>query len=149
MRVLGIDYGSSRVGIALGDTESRVASPWTVLHYVNEDRLVLDLKALMKTESAELLVVGVPHLLRDTSVETEQTKTILRFVERLNEAGLPVETIDESLTSRIAERQMIERGEKGKRDDLAAAAILQSWLDLTPNPSPSQSLRREEILEEG
>jgi putative Holliday junction resolvase len=129
MRVLGIDYGSSRVGIALGDTESRVASPWMVLQNHDEERLIKDISDLFKSESAELIVVGIPHILRDMSVETNQARTILNFVEQLKAAQLPVETIDESLTTRIAARQMIERGEKGKRDDLAAAAILQSWLD--------------------
>jgi putative Holliday junction resolvase len=129
MRVLGIDYGSSRVGIALGDTESRVASPWMVLHNHDEERLIKDISDLLKSESAELIVVGIPHILRDMSVETNQARKILNFVERLKAAQLPVETIDESLTTRIAARQMIERGEKGKRDDLAAAVILQSWLD--------------------
>lgn len=129
MRVLGIDYGSARVGIALGDTDSRVASPWTVLQNKHEDQLILDIQDIVKNESVELIVIGVPHLLSDTSVETKQARSILDFVERLKASHLSVETIDESLTSRIAERQMIERGERGKRDDLAATAILQGWLD--------------------
>lgn len=138
MRVLGIDYGSARVGIALGDTESRVASPWTVLRYKNEEQLISDIRDIVKSESVELVVIGVPHLLSDTSVETKQARSILDFVERLKSSDLPIETIDESLTSRIAERQMIERGERGKRDDLAAAAILQGWLEkhLPPTPLP-------------
>jgi putative holliday junction resolvase len=129
MRVIGIDYGSARVGIALGDTESRVASPWTVLQNTNEEQLILDIKDLMKRESADLLVVGIPHPLADLSRVSKQSQVILDFIERLKLENLPVETYDEMLTSRIAERQMIERGERGKRDDLAAAAILQGWLD--------------------
>jgi putative Holliday junction resolvase len=129
MRVIGIDYGSVRVGIALGDTESRIASPWTVLQNENEERLVFDIKDLMEREGADIIVVGLPHPLGDQTRVTKQTQEVLDFIERLKLTGLRVETQDESLTSRIAERQMIERGEKGKRDDLAAAAILQGWLE--------------------
>lgn len=129
MRVLGIDYGSSRVGIALGDTESCIASPWAVLQNNNEEQLIVDLQALMKQESAELIVVGIPHPLHDLSEVTKQTQVILDFIERLKSVGLKVEVYDEMLTSRIAERQMIERGERGKRDDLAATVILQGWLE--------------------
>lgn len=129
MRILGVDYGSSRVGIALGDTESRVASPWAVLQHVDEERLILDIQDLMKREGAELVIVGMPHPLRDLSEISKQTQIILDFIEHLKAKGIQVEAYDETLTSRIAARQMIERKEKGKRDDLAAAAILQGWLD--------------------
>lgn len=129
MRVLGIDYGSARVGVAIGDTDSCIASPWSVLQNKDGDRLISDIKALIQAESIEKVIVGVPHVLHDTSVETKQARSILDVVERWKGAGIEVETIDESLTSRIAARQMIERGERGKRDDLAAAAILQGWLD--------------------
>lgn len=129
MRVLGIDYGSARVGVAIGDTDSCVASPWSVLQNKNEEQLISDIKALIQTESIEKVIVGVPHVLRDTSIETKQARSILRVVDQWKEAGIPVETVDESLTSRIAARQMIERGERGKRDDLAATAILQGWLE--------------------
>lgn len=130
MRVLGIDYGSARVGIALGDTESRVASPWAVLQNEDEEHLLLDIQKLMEREGAELAVVGIPHPLSDQSRQTKQAEEISDFIERLKQAGVRVETQDESLSSRIAERQMIERGERGKRDDLAATVILQSWLDI-------------------
>lgn len=129
MRVIGIDYGSSRVGIALGDTESCIASPWTVIENREEEKLIIDIQALLKKEGADLVVVGLPHPLHDLSKVTKQTQVILDFIERLKTSDIQVEIYDESLTSRIAERQMIERGERGKRDDLAAAAILQGWLE--------------------
>jgi putative holliday junction resolvase len=129
MRVLGIDYGSKRVGLALGDTDSRVASPWG--HLPNEG--VLDLVAriheIVKRDEVETIVVGIPRPLRDSSLENDQVQEIRNFITSLSGLGVSVVESDETLTSQLAARQALEMGEREKRDDLAAAAILQSWLD--------------------
>jgi putative Holliday junction resolvase len=129
MRVLGIDYGSARVGLALGDTDARIASAWEVLVNRDEASLLADIKRVMEREGAEKVVVGIPRPLSDASVANDQVREILAFVERLRASGVSVETFDESLTSRIASQQAHESGRKGSQDDLAAAAMLQGWLD--------------------
>ena len=129
MRVLGIDYGSKRIGIALGDTETRIATPWEVL--LNDGRLNI-LKAIHEItvrESVDKVVVGIPHPLKDQAHENDQVKEVRLFIKDLEAQGAVVEEADETLSSKLAAGQMVERGEKGKRDDLAAAAILQGWLD--------------------
>jgi len=76
----------------------------------------------------------VPQPLRDRTRETDQAKEIRSFIEDLKAQGVPIVEADESLSSKLAASQMRERGESGKRDDLAAAAILQSWLDSSGRP---------------
>lgn len=129
MRVLGIDYGSKRVGVALGDTETKIASPWTV--FTGDSRLdvLRKIHELAGREHIDTIVVGVPHPLGDRGLENEQVKETKLFIKDLEAQGVPVVEEDEALSSRLAASQMQDRGEKGKRDDLAAANILQTWLD--------------------
>lgn len=129
MRVLGLDYGSKRIGVALGDTETKIASPWAVIESSDRLDVLRRIHELVKSEAIDRLVVGVPYALKDRSATNDQAEEVRTFVADLTAQGLAVEEMDETLTSRMAAAQMQERGEKGKRDDLAAAVILQSWLD--------------------
>lgn len=129
MRVLGLDYGAKRVGAALGDTASRIASPWTVIESDSRLDLMRRIHEIVESEKIETIVVGVPRPLGDRKRETDQAKEIRAFIADLKAQGVAVEEADESLSTKLAATQMRERGETGKRDDLAAAAILQSWLD--------------------
>jgi putative Holliday junction resolvase len=133
MRLLGLDYGAVRIGVALGDTESRVASPWKLLHNDSIEDTVQRLQEMMKREQAEALVVGVPRPLADQQRETAQAAEILAFIEQLRKHGFTVHEQNETLSSKVAADQVKEMGGKGKRDDLAAAAILQSYLDGLPS----------------
>lgn len=129
MRVLGIDYGSRRVGVALGDTDANIASPLAILEAFPRERLFEKIRHLIQSEKIQKMIVGVPHSFQQRETENQQMKEIREFIHEL--AGIGVEIIeeDEVLSSRLAATQMVQRGQKGKRDDLAAATILQSWLD--------------------
>ncbi len=129
MRILGIDYGSKRVGLALGDTDSKVASPWGVVPNEGALALVARLKDIVDRDQVTTVVVGIPRPLHDTSAENEQVRAVRTFIESLKGLGVEVVEADETLTSRLAAKQALEAGEREKRDDLAAAAILQTWLD--------------------
>lgn len=130
MRLLGVDYGSVRVGLALGDTETGLAGPWNVLSPKSEQHLIELLQEVIKQEKIDRVVVGVPYPASDQTRETDQTRLIRRFVQKLADRGLDVVEQNESHSSRLAAKQVIEMGERGKRDDLAAAAILQGYLDV-------------------
>lgn len=132
MRLLGIDYGSARVGVALGDTETRIASPWRVIHNGDVEETIDRIGEIARQERVEGLVLGVPHPLGDPTRETDQAKEIREFATKLARLKLPIEEADESLTSALAKQQAAEMGEYKKRDDLAAAAILQMYLDRLP-----------------
>ena len=129
MRVLGIDYGEKNVGIALGDTESKIATPWGVLPNEGSLPLLSRLHDIVARDLVEAIVVGIPRPLRDSRLENDQVREVRKFMAGLEGLGVKIHEEDEALTSKIAARQAQEMGEKEKRDDLAAAAILQSWLD--------------------
>jgi putative Holliday junction resolvase len=131
MRVLGVDYGRERVGIALGDTETRIATPWRIIHAKTLTDLMAALEDLVVREKIERLIIGVPYPLQDVSRSNAQVEEVRAFISAVRSLGVEVEEEDERLTSQLAAAQMRERGQKGKRDDLAAAAILQGWLDRT------------------
>ncbi|HWR00164.1 MAG TPA: Holliday junction resolvase RuvX [Candidatus Methylomirabilis sp.] len=133
MRALGIDYGSKRVGVALGDTDSKVASPWGVIPNEGALALVARIKEIVDRDEVKTIIVGIPRPLRDTSAENEQVRAVRTFIESLKGLGVEVVEADETLTSQLAARQALEAGEREKRDDLAAAAILQGWLDQIRN----------------
>ena len=129
MRVLGLDYGSARTGIALGDTETRIASPWCVLEMKDREKMLQALEVIIKDEKIEMLVLGVPRPLADQQRTTAQTKEVQDFQLSLDRFGLPVIQENETWSSKLAAQYTRELEQKGKRDDLAAVAILQSYLD--------------------
>lgn len=136
MRALGLDLGSKRIGVAVSDRSGVVASPLTVLERSGSRRRDHErIVALIREEEAEVLVVGLPRSLsgaegpaaRGARDEAEALATV---------AGVPVETWDERLTTVTAERALRDGGFRGGAkarrqvvDKVAAAIILQSWLD--------------------
>lgn len=129
MRVLGLDYGSARTGIAIGDTETRIASPWAVLDMKDKEKMLQALGALIKEEQIEQLVLGIPRPLADQQRTTAQAQEIQEFQSALERFGLPVIQENETWSSKLAAHYTHDLEQKGKRDDLAAVAILQSYLD--------------------
>lgn len=123
--LLGIDYGQKWVGIARGTTEARIASP--LLTLVNDTGLQGQLQQLVQTEAAKTLVVGLPRGL--DGQETAQTAAARAFGAKLAKStGLPVKWQDEAATSLEAAKQL-KQGKYGDIDSLAAALILQDYLD--------------------
>lgn len=126
--LLGFDYGTRRIGVAVGQTITATASALTTLQAVQQrpdwDRIT----ALIATWQPDALVVGLPFNMDDT--ETEVATQARRFARQLEgRYRLPVHLVDERLTSLEAERQL---GKKAKRkeniDALAAKLILETWL---------------------
>jgi putative holliday junction resolvase len=129
MRILGIDYGEKRVGLAIGDTDSKIATPWGTLPNEGALALIAKIHEIVTRDLVKKIVVGIPRPLRDSSKENAQVKEVRKFIDGLNGLGVPVVEQDETLSSQLAAKQAQEMGEREKRDDLAAAAILQTWLD--------------------
>src|SRR3954451_21229192 len=134
MRVLALDLGSKRIGIAVSDRSGTLASPLTVLQ--RSGRMQLDherMRARGVEEEVERRVVGLP-LSMDGSVGTA-ARAAIKEVEALSTVvGVPVETLDERLTTVTADRMLFESGMRGQDrrkiiDKVAAAVILQTWLD--------------------
>jgi putative Holliday junction resolvase len=144
VRVLGIDYGARRVGLALSDVTGTLASPWRVVERPRSEAETLRLIAALVEELQRSddglggVVVGWPRRLDGRP--THQTATVETFARALERrTGLGVALQDERLTSHAAEERLSERGDRDWRDrkrkiDAAAAAIiLQDFLD-----SPAQ-----------
>jgi putative holliday junction resolvase len=134
VRVLALDLGSKRVGVAISDRSGTIASPLTVLQ--RSGRTSTDherIRALVEEEEAVLVVVGLP-LSMDGSVGKAAHAAINEAKALATVVGVPVETFDERLTTVTGDRMLMERGmnaEKRRKviDKVAAAVILQAWLD--------------------
>lgn len=129
-RILGIDYGEKRVGLALSDLLQMIASPFKTIP--NNSSLLLSLKNIIDEREVEKVVVGMPIGMKGQ--ETRQTKLVKAFVTRLEDCHISVELEDERLSSVSAEKSLILQGiktghNKGLIDQTAAAIILQLYLD--------------------
>ncbi|MCU1503759.1 MAG: putative Holliday junction resolvase [Ilumatobacteraceae bacterium] len=134
MRSLGLDLGSKRIGVAVGDRSGTLASPLTVLQRsgsVTRDHQTI--AALVAEEEAEIVVVGLP-LNMDGSLGPAARAATEEAAALASVVGVPVVTFDERRTTVTAQRAMIDarmRAEARRRivDKVAAAVILQNWLD--------------------
>jgi putative Holliday junction resolvase len=131
-RVLGVDYGSSRVGLALSDPQKIIASPLHTLINNGNDRLKKKLLELIKKKNVEYIVIGLPIGLKGQ--ETSQTKIVREFAEEIRSLALPVYFQDERLSSLSAKKSLIEQNVKTGHnksfiDSTAAAIFLQQFLD--------------------
>ena len=127
MRYLGIDFGEKRVGVATGDSQVGVAAPYSTIRRTGDRQVIAEIEALAAEFEADVLVVGEPRRL-DGSVGPAAERA-RAFARKLGEAcGLPVRTVNESLTSVEAERRLRAAGVDPRRHpervDAVAAQIL-------------------------
>ena len=132
-RILGIDYGEKRLGIAISDETQTVASGLEVYERRSLDDDLEHLREVVEHKNVEKIVLGLP-LNMDGSYGPK-AQEVLQFKQQLEEAlKIPVEPVDERLTTQEAERVLLEadlsrRRRKEVRDQLAAVLILQGYLD--------------------
>jgi len=135
-RVLAIDYGTKRLGIAISDEMQMLATSRGVI--ANGPKMIAEILSLVESEHVCLVILGLPRTLRNT--ESAMTAEVLRFGEKLSKAldslGIKIETRDERLTSLIAETNIRsrelpkhKREKKSLRDEEAARILLQEYLD--------------------
>ena len=131
-RVLAIDYGTKRTGIAVSDELKMIASGLTT---VATNDLLTFLKEYTKTEKVELFVIGEPKQMNNEP--SESTVSINLFIQKLKDTfpKISIERVDERFTSKIAFQTMIDSGlKKSQRknkslvDEISATLILQSFL---------------------
>ena len=131
-RVLGIDYGDSRIGLAMSDPLKIIASPFKTIRNEGNEKCLQVFQSLIKEKDVEAIVVGLPMGLKGQ--ETAQTKKVREFADLLYALKLPIRLEDERLSSVSAEKSMIQQNikighNKGLIDQRAAAIILQQFLD--------------------
>ncbi|MBU2928970.1 Holliday junction resolvase RuvX [Winogradskyella psychrotolerans] len=131
-RILAIDYGTKRTGLAVTDEMQIIASGLTT---VETKELLPFIKKYISTEKVEKIVVGLPKQMDNTASESEVY--IQKFLLQLSKAipQIPVERVDERFTSKMAFQTMIDSGLKKKQrknkalvDEISATLILQSYL---------------------
>lgn len=131
-RILAIDFGTKRTGIAITDELQIIASGLTT---VNTKELLPFLKDYTKKESVELFLIGEPKQMDNTASESEVH--IIKFISSLEKIlpNIPIKRVDERFTSKMAFQTMIDSGlKKNQRknkaliDEISATLILQSYL---------------------
>ena len=126
MRILGIDYGTKRIGLAVSDESQTLARELEILSPIEFWK---SLNQLIENQDIKLIVLGWP--LNMSGQETQKTKEVAEFKSKLEkETGLPVETADERLTSKMAANIT---GQNKNIDSLAAQILLQNYLDKHKN----------------
>lgn len=134
---LGLDIGLKRVGVAGCDGLGLLATELATVYRTSFKNDVEEFKRIVADRQAEILVIGLPYSL-DGSLGI-QAKQVMKYAQRLSRAlQLPIEYVDEKLTSIEAEEQLKSRKRyssrnKGSIDKRAAAIILQQWLDEKKN----------------
>ena len=134
MRVLALDYGSARCGVAVSDPTGTLATPLDPVLRANTRRGIARLATIVRETGAERVVVGLPLGLGGR--DTPQTEEARAFAQRLEERldGVPVELYDERFTTRIA--QQMGAGARTSEDSRAAAVMLDDWLAARSGGSP-------------
>ena len=149
MRILGIDYGHRRLGIAVSDDEKILASPLPVYSRRNLDVDLAFLLDIVKENEVERAVVGLPRNMNGSI--GRMAKEVLSFAGKLQrKINIPVSTFDERMTSVEAERVLVEtnlsrKRRKGLRDSIAAVLILQGYLDRLGTKKEQES--RDQMLD--
>jgi putative Holliday junction resolvase len=134
VRVLGLDLGSKRIGVATSDRSGTLASPLTVLVRTGDRRRDHEaIRRLVAEEEAEAVIVGLP-LSMDGTMGTAARGAIAEAAEIASVVDVPVDTYDERLTTVTADRDLRALNKRGPArrqvvDKVAAAVMLQSWLD--------------------
>jgi putative holliday junction resolvase len=124
VRILALDYGSARTGVAISDATGIIARPLGVVESAGTPAGLARLREIVREHAAERIVVGLPLTLRGE--RGKQAEETCEFVRVLREAlGIPVETYDERFTTAVAARDAGDAPE----DARAAAHLLASYLD--------------------
>ncbi len=135
-RILAIDYGSKRSGIAVTDPTQTIA---TALETVSSHQLIEYLKKYTERETVELILIGEPKRLNNTTSAT--TNLVYAFCKKLESSlpGIPYKLVDERFTSKIAGMSLLESGQSRKvrrdkavLDRVSATILLQDYLSTLP-----------------
>jgi putative Holliday junction resolvase len=133
-RLLGLDLGERRVGVAVSDETGVIASPHSILDLQRDSFATI--AALTESLRVDGVIVGLPKGMRgDEGFQARETRRMAAELEAL--ISVPIIFWDERLTSAIADRVLDARGRsqkqrRGERDAIAAAVMLQSYLDAFP-----------------
>lgn len=136
--VLAFDFGEARIGVAVGTTELGIPHPVETIAFDDNERRFARIGALIAEWQPQRLVVGLPTHMDGT--EHDMSRLARKFANRLNgRFDLPVDLVDERLSSAVASDVLNESGLRGRKqkpalDQVAAMQILQGWFDSGMTP---------------
>lgn len=126
-QILGIDFGKAKVGLALADSETKIAFAYKTIE--NNKELIQKLAEIVAKENVKRIIIGIPSYINRENVEYEGEKLGKLLEETLE---IPVKYQNEMFTTKMAQANLIEKGVKGIKkfdDEESAKIILQEWLD--------------------
>jgi len=132
-RILALDYGNKKIGVAISDPMKIIAKPLRVIINKKMEKIIDELNSLIEEFDIEIVLVGMPITMKNTY--SEQTDKVVQFIDYLqNNLKIKIDTYDERLTSKMAEKSLILQGiktghNKHEIDKTAAAIFLQNYLD--------------------
>ena len=132
-RILGLDYGERRIGLALSDPLGIIAKPLTIIDRKKTTDYISQISEIISEKKITSIVVGLPLTLKGHY--SKQTEIVLAFIDQLkSNFQIPIVAIDERLSSVAAKKSLLVQSvkagyEKGRVDETAAAIILQEYLD--------------------
>ena len=132
-RILALDYGGKKIGVAISDPMRIIAKPITVINNLGFKNILVELNNLIVEYGISELLIGLPITLKNK--KSIQTYKVLEFIDMLKKnIDLPIHSYDERLTSQMAKRSLIMQGvktghNKTEIDKTAAAIFLQNYLD--------------------
>ena len=130
MKLLGLDWGSKRIGVALSTTSIGIASPLLTLSRTSWTNDVLAIKNIIQTHNISMIIIGLPILL--SGQQAFDTKNAVTKLQK--EIEIPIKLIDERLTTVQSYKILKETGTKSSKihkkiDEISACLILQSYID--------------------
>jgi putative Holliday junction resolvase len=132
-KILAIDFGMKRLGLAISDEHKKIAFPHTTIRVKNRREMFEDILRILDQQRIGLIIVGLPLHMNGT--ESALCENVRQFAETLrSKSEIPVDLFDERLTSVFAEKAMLEGDLSRKKrrkvqDKLAATILLQGYLD--------------------
>lgn len=132
-RYLGLDYGEKRIGVALSDPTGFLAQPLKTIHYKSTKQAIEEICRIAAENQVAGVVLGLP--LNMSGGDSRKTREVREFAEKLRQKlSVPLELLDERLTTRQAHQTLRQMGKKPSRnrqivDQMAAQYILQTYLD--------------------
>tara|TARA_Y100001960_G_C14460287_1_gene721707 strand:+ start:245 stop:667 length:423 start_codon:yes stop_codon:yes gene_type:complete len=136
-RILAIDYGDVRIGLAMSDLMHIIAKPYKTIKNNNHNEVFIELQNIIEENNVGKIIVGLPITLKGE--HSEQTNKVISFVKELKSfVEIDVATYDERLSSYQAKKSLVHQGiktghNKEKIDQTAAAIFLQGYIDSVPS----------------
>ncbi|MCC7118904.1 MAG: Holliday junction resolvase RuvX [Anaerolineales bacterium] len=140
MRILAVDHGEKRIGLALSDITQTIASPLKVIQHVSRLVDAAQVAEIAGQNDVELIIIGQSY--DETGQPNPAGRRAARFATELqNQTSQPIELVDESFSTQIARAARIELGvsrkkRAGHQDEFAAVVILQNYLEAKRNLHP-------------